>query len=153
YPVQGRALVDWVRPVANYWLARLLRRALYLGGPHALHRCGRVARLDLPGLGQHLRLYEANTLDGVVAMIRMGERWTMALRVRGSNYVLADRATQERRIAAWGALLAQAGQEGSRIAALQWLERTIPDNGHDLAQWWADHGVPGSAYAAAYQEL
>jgi hypothetical protein len=153
YPIQGRALVDWARPLCNYGGARLLKRGRYLGGPHALHRCGQVARIDLPGLGQHLRLYEARSLDGFVAIIRMGDRWTMALQVRGSNYVLADRATQERRIAAWGALLAQAGQEGSRIAALQWLERTIPDTGHDLEQWWAEHGRPDAPYATAYQEL
>src|SRR6188472_3481184 len=50
YPVQGRALIDWVRPVANYWHGRILGTAHYLGGPHALHRCGRLARMDLPGL-------------------------------------------------------------------------------------------------------
>jgi hypothetical protein len=77
----------------------------------------------------------------------------LVLRVQGANYVLGDRASQERRIAAWGALLSQAGQEGSRIAAVQWLERTIPDSGHDLERWWKEHGDDQAPYAATYQEL
>lgn len=152
YPVQGRALVDWVRPLANYAHARLVGGSRYLGGVNALHRCKDV-RLDLPGLGQHLRLYQARPFDGPVAALRMADRWTVVLKVRGANYVLADRATQERRIADWGALLSQCGQEGSRIAALQWLERTVPDSGHDLEQWWRDHGDPDAAYAGAYTNL
>lgn len=153
FPVQGRALVDWARPLANYACARLNGQTRYLGGPYALRRCRNRARLDIPGLGQQLRLFEARTLDGPVAAMRLRDRWTLVLRVRGANYVLADRASQERRIGAWGALLSQSGQEGSRIAALQWLERTIPDSGHDLARWWHEHGDKQSPYATAYSEL
>jgi hypothetical protein len=176
-PVQGRVLVDWVRPLANYGYARACRRGRYLGGAAAFHRCGQVARFDLPGVGQHLRVLEADTtptpsssgtagaahaahsrstvagVSGRVAALRMGTRWTVVLRVRGGNYVLADRASQERRIQAWGALLSQSGQEGSHIAALQWLERTIPDSGHDLAAWWREYGDPTAAYAGAYAAL
>ncbi|GAB3785476.1 SCO6880 family protein [Nocardioides ungokensis] len=153
FPVQGRALVDWARPVANHFYARVKGEARYLGGPFALRRCDSRVRLDLPGLGQQLRLFETRTLDGPVAAMRIGERWTLVLSVRGANYVLADRASQERRISAWGALLSQAGQEGSRIAAVQWLERTIPDSGHDLARWWREHGDEQARYADAYAEL
>jgi len=153
FPVQGRALVDWARPLANYGFARIRGEARYLGGPFALRRCGHIARLDLPGLGQQLRLFEARSFDGPYAAMRIGDRWTMVLRVRGANYVLADRTSQERRISAWGALLSQAGQEGSRIAAVQWLERTIPDSGHDLARWWAEQGDAQAPYAASYAEL
>lgn len=152
YPVQGRALIDWVRPLANHAHARLLGRSRYLGGANALHRRKDVV-LDLPGLGQQLAVYQARPFDGPVAALRIGDRWTVVLKVRGANYVLADRATQERRIADWGALLAQCGQEGSRIAALQWLERTIPDSGHDLELWWHQHGDPDTPYAAAYADL
>ena len=152
YPVQGRALVDWVRPLANHAHGRVLGRSRYLGGANALRRCDDV-RLDLPGLGQHLRVYQARPFDGPVAAMRIGDRWTVVLKVRGANYVLADRATQERRIADWGALLSQCGQEGSRIAALQWLERTVPDSGHDLEQWWTQHGDKTAAYAGAYADL
>ena len=153
YPVQGRALVDWARPLANFGYARIRKDAAYLGGPAALHRTRDLNRIDLPGIGQQLRVYEAETANGRVAALRVGDRWTVVLKVRGTNYVLADRASQERRISAWGALLSQSGQEGSKIAALQWLERAIPDSGHDLEAWWRAHGDQASPYAKDYARL
>jgi hypothetical protein len=152
FPIQGRPLVEWIRPLANHLHRRMLRRTTYLGGPFALRRCA-TPRIDVPGLGQHLKLYAARTFDGHVAALRMANHWTIVLQVRSSNYVLADRATQERRIADWGAVLSQCGQEGSRIARLQWLERTIPDNGHALEEWWQQRGDNESAYAADYAAL
>ena len=68
FPVQGRPLVDWVRPVVNYVYLRVTGRGRYLGGPRALHRCRGVPRLDLPGLGQHLRVLEALGPSGPVAV-------------------------------------------------------------------------------------
>lgn len=151
-PIQGRAIVDWVRPVANHLAARALGRAHYLGGAAALHRT-KQPRMDLPGLGQNLRIYETERADGSIAAVRIGDRWIVVLKVRGSNYVLSDRTSQERRIRSWGALLSQSGQEGSHIAAVQWLERTLPDSGHDLEQWWLDRGDPKATYAQSYEEL
>lgn len=152
-PVQGRPVVDWIGPLVNHANARFYGQRCYLGGPHALRR-RKHAGIDLPGLGEQLKVYEAHTLgEGPIAALRVGDRWTVVLHVRGANYVLADRATQERRIADWGAVLAQCGQEGSRISRLQWLERTVPDNGHNLEQWWHDHGDATTPYAATYADL
>lgn len=152
-PVQGRPLIDWARPVTNYLHMRVTGRGRYIGGPRALHRCRAVPRLELPGLGQQLRVLEVFTSRGPIAVLRLRDRWTVVLQVCGSNYVLADRATQERRVASWGALLSQCGQEGSHISALQWLERTVPDSGQALEEWWAGHGDHQAPYADAYREL
>ncbi len=119
----------------------------------ALHRARFVPRLDLPGIAQALRVYQATTPRGPVAVLRLKDRWTVVLQIRCGNYVLADRATQERRVSAWGALLAQCGQEGSRVAGVQWLERTIPDTGSGLQDWWAQAGDPTAAYAETYAQL
>ena len=41
-----------------------------------------------------------------------------------------------------------------RIARLQILERTLPDSGSGLAQWWQEHGTDdGSWTARVYREL
>ena len=77
----------------------------------------------------------------------------MVIQVRGSNYVLADRAHQERRIAAWGALLSQSGQEGSRVAALQWLERTVPDSATTCSDGGTSTATRTPPYADAYANL
>jgi len=153
FPVQGRCLVDWVRPLLNYAYQRVSGQDRYLGGPRALHRARDVPRLDLPGLARGLRVYEVAIPDGTVALLKLRERWTIVFPVLSSNYVLADRSSQERRVASWGALLAQCGQEGSRVAGLQWLERTIPDTGRGLVEWWERAGRPTSAFAAAYEGL
>jgi hypothetical protein len=170
-PVRGRPAVDWTQPTANYLYGRVTGRARYRGGPWRLpHAPGEVPRLQLPGLARDVCVHALDAADpvpgipttavtgaaaaggGVAVLTRRG-RWTVVLRVQAGNYVLADSATQERRVAAWGALLAQSGQEGSRVAGLQWLERTLPDDGHALTDYWHAHGHPDSPYAAAYREL
>ncbi len=153
FEFQGRPLVDWARPLANYAYQRAIGGDRYLGGQMALHRARFVPRLDLPGIAQALRVYRATTPRGPVAVLRLKDRWTVVLQIRCGNYVLADRATQERRVSGWGALLAQCGQEGSRVAGLQWLERTIPDTGSGLQDWWAQAGDPTAAYADTYAQL
>ncbi|MGH3472726.1 MAG: SCO6880 family protein [Nocardioidaceae bacterium] len=152
-PIQGRPLVDWVRPVLNFGYQRLTGQGRYLGGPWALHRNRYVRRLDLPGLGRPLKILQIPTTDGPIAALKLHDRWTVLVEVHPSTYVLADRASQERRVAAWGSLLAQCGQEGSKIAGLQWLERSIPDSGHALEQWWDEHGNADAPYAAPYRDL
>ena len=152
-PVQGRCLVDWTGPILTYAHQRITGRGRYLGGPTALHRAHHLPRLDLPGLAQGLQVYEAATPRGDVAVLKLRDRWTVVLQVRSPNYVLADRASQERRVNAWGALLAQCGQEGSRITALQWLERTIPDTGRGLQEWWEQAGRPDTPFGPAYARL
>src|SRR4051794_16398347 len=152
-PVQGRPLVDWARPVTHYLFLRVTGRGRYLGGARALHRSRHVPRLDLPGLGQALRVLETQTPLGPVAVLRYRDRWTIVLEVTGTSYVLADRATQHRRVTAWGALLPQPGQEGPPIAALQWLDPPPPDPGHALTEGWPPRGAPPPPYATAYRAL
>ena len=54
-------------------------------------------------------------------------------------FVLLDPAEQERRVVSWGRVLATACRSG-RIASLQVMERTLPDSGKGLADWWEQHG-------------
>ena len=153
-PVQGRPLVDWVRPVANFGYGKLSGQGTYLGGPWAVHAPTQGTReLALPGIGARVRVRSFDTAHGEVAVIRQGNRWTAVLQVTAPAYPLADRATQQERISAWGSLLAQLGQEGSRLAAVQWLERTIPDSGRGLDDWWQQRGDRRAPNAAQYEQL
>jgi hypothetical protein len=154
FPVQGRPAVDWARPVLNYVHGRVSGQGDYLGGPWALHRAvDGPNSLALPGNGSRVRVRAFDTPAGEVAVMRQGVRWTAVLEVTAPAYPLADRATQQERISAWGSLLAQLGQEGSRLAAIQWLERTIPDSGRGLDEWWAAHGQPHAPSARDYEQL
>ena len=153
-PVQGRPLVDWVRPILNYVHGRVTGQADFLGGPWAVHAPMDAPReLRLPGIASRARVRCIDVGRGEVAVIRQGGRWTGVIQVTAPAYPLADRATQQERVHAWGSLLAQLGQEGSKIASVQWLERTIPDSGRGLDEWWQNKGDRSAVSATAYEEL
>jgi Putative type VII ESX secretion system translocon, EccE len=85
-----------------------------------------------------------------------GRLLTAALACRVSAFDLLDRDAQERRLAQWGAVLRAAA--GTPIRRLQWIERTTPAQGDELAQWLhqgRDPSVPprGSALVESYLEL
>ena len=155
FPIQGRPIIDWVRPIGNYLHGRITGQGTYLGGPWAMHAPERGGPRDLalPGIGSRVRIRSFETPQGEVAVMRQGSRWTAVLEVVAPAYPLADRSTQQERVSAWGSLLAQLGQEGSRLAAIQWLERTIPDTGRGLQEWWRTKGDPEAPGAADYEQL
>lgn len=66
---------------------------------------------------------------------------TVVCEVTHPAFVLLDPGEQERRATSWGRVLATVCRSG-RIATLQVLERTLPDSGTGLAEWWAAHGTP-----------
>ena len=143
FPVQGRPVIDWARPIANYVYGRITDQGTYLGGPWAMHAPQIGPRdLRLPGSGGRVRIRSFDSRHREVAVMRQGPRWTAVLEVVAPAYPLADRSTQQERVSAWGSLLAQLGQEGTRLAAIQWLERTIPDSGRGLDDWWRAKGRP-----------
>ena len=78
---------------------------------------------------------------------------TAVLGVTHPAFVLLDPGEQERRINGWGRVLATACRSG-RIARLQVCERTLPDSGTGLAEWWARHGTDDESWpATTYREL
>ena len=78
---------------------------------------------------------------------------TALLEVTHPSFVLLDPGEQERRVHAWGRVLSTVCRS-TRIARLQVLERTLPDSGSGLSQWWAEHGNDdGSWVARTYREL
>ena len=153
-PVQGRPLVEWVRPLLNYLYGRVTGQGLFLGGPWAMHSpTDGPHTLRLPGAAGSVRVRAVNARSGEVAVVRQGSRCTAVLQVTAPAYPLADRSTQQQRVSAWGSLLAQLGQEGSKLAAIQWVERTIPDSGRGLEDWWQSKGDHASPSAGSYEAL
>ena len=67
--------------------------------------------------------------------------------------MLLDPGEQQRRVSGWGRVLAAACRSG-RIARIQVSERTLPDSGTGLAEWWRTHGTDDGSWAATtYAEL
>jgi hypothetical protein len=92
----------------------------------------------------------------VAAGERGGRRLTAVLACRVTAFALLDREAQERRLARWGIVLSGAG--GTPVRRLQWIERTAPAQGDELARWVHDERDPaielrGSAMIESYLEL
>ncbi|MEJ1092564.1 SCO6880 family protein [Microbacterium istanbulense] len=150
-PIAGRPAVEWV-PVAGWWLWRstggqlLYRRRIVKPRP--------AGTLALPGDMARLREHvDPETGAGMIHDPHQGTL-TVVCEVRHPAFVLLDPAEQHRRVTSWGRVLATVCRSG-RIATLQVLERTLPDSGTGLAEWWAAHGTPDADTWAAttYQEL
>jgi hypothetical protein len=85
-----------------------------------------------------------------------GRRAIAILACRVIAFSLLDAAAQERRLSRWGLLLS--GAAGTPIRRLQWVERTVPAQGDELARWVAterDPAVPlrGTPMIDSYIEL
>jgi hypothetical protein len=149
-PVAGRPAIEWL-PVTGQWLMRLaakqtsFRRRVLKPSP--------AGTLALPGDAVPLRQFEDAPTGAVMVHDRHAQTLTALLEVRHPSFILLDPVEQQRRVAAWGRVLSTVCRSG-RIARLQVLERTLPDSGAGLAQWWAEHGHnDGSWVATTYQEL
>ncbi|MDN6024959.1 SCO6880 family protein [Bifidobacterium mongoliense] len=149
-PVAGRPLVEWL-PVGLWWLWKTT-------GGQALYRRRIVTprpdgTLALPGDMARLREYTDPTSGACMIHDPHGQTLTAILEVSHPAFILLDPGEQERRITAWGRVLATTCRSG-RIATLQVLERTLPDSGTGLAEWWAEHGTHDTSWASTtYSEL
>jgi hypothetical protein len=148
--VGGRKLVEW-GPIGARWLWRAA------GGQLQFRR--RIVRplpagtLALPGDAARLRQWVDPETGAVMVHDPHAATLTAVVGVSHPAFVLLDPAEQERRVIGWGRVLATACRSG-RLASLQVTERTLPDSGKGLADWWAQHGSQSGSWAATtYEEL
>jgi hypothetical protein len=85
-----------------------------------------------------------------------GRRLTAVLACRVVAFSLLDAEAQERRLARWGLVLS--GSASTPIRRIQWLERTAPAQGDELARWLHDERDPaiplrGTPIVESYLEL
>ncbi|MCI1659690.1 MAG: PrgI family protein [Bifidobacterium psychraerophilum] len=149
-PVAGRPLVEWL-PVGFWWLWKttggqlLYRRRIVTPRPEGT--------LALPGDMARLREYTDPASGACMIHDPHGATLTAIVEVSHPAFILLDPGEQERRVTTWGRVLATACRSG-RIATVQVLERTLPDSGTGLAEWWAQHGTQDDSWASTtYAEL
>jgi hypothetical protein len=167
-PAAGRTADQWLPVISSFGLRgvigrRRFRSALPTTGMHVTPR-GR-GRLELTApdaeLPSALRDVELRGLGadgqglGVIRESR-GRRLTAVLACRALAFALLDPEAQERRLAQWGLILAACAQ--APIRRLQWIERTAPAQGDELARWLhsaRDPALParGTPIVESYLEL
>jgi hypothetical protein len=163
-PLGGRTVQEWA-PVAVAFAGRRLRRHHRFRSP--VPDAGSVVRGDgkmhpapavAPRTLGDVRIISVDHRERAIGALseRSGRRLTAVLACRVAAFSLLDQEAQERRLARWGLVLSGAG--GTAIRRLQWIERTAPAQGDELARWVhseRDPAVPlrGTAMIESYLEL
>jgi len=148
---RGRSLAEWAPVYGSYRLRRAKGQLVWLARPGTRPR--REGLLHLPGAAASLRV--ATSPDGRLAAVHHPQRGTLTavLRLSSRAFALLDPATQNQHVRDWGRTLAALSRSG-HLAAIQVLERTVPDSGDTLQRYWADHGLPGTPVAGPiYEDL
>jgi hypothetical protein len=148
--VGGRKLVEWL-PIATRWAWRstggqlLFRRRIVRPRP--------VGTLALPGDAARLRQWLDPESGAVMVHDPHQATLTAIVGVTHPAFILLDPLEQQRRVTSWGRVLATACRSG-RITSVQVMERTLPDSGKGLAQWWSQHGSQDDSWTSrTYGEL
>ena len=145
-PVAGRPLEAWLPLVAGYGWRRLRGRHRFSSRAHLWGHLVRVredgAVLDVlppedrPLCLRDLRLLEVDTGDRQqpVGVIGHARRHTFGgiLRVQGGPFHLLDDCGQASAVRAWASILAGYALGSSPVSRLQWIERTMPEDAHQL---------------------
>jgi hypothetical protein len=158
-PAGHRTLEEWLPVVASFAVRRAvgrtrLRSALPLQGFGGRRR----PAADVPPALRGVEIGELKYRDRTVGEISdRGGRWmTAVLACRVVSFSLLDAEAQERRLARWGIVLSSAA--GTAVRRIQWIERTAPAQGDELARWLhaeRDPAVPlrGTPMIESYLEL
>jgi hypothetical protein len=164
FPFEGRTLEAWA-PIGFRWALRSReeRRGYRSRSPGSGVRRAPdgelVGEASLPDELSGLRMLEVPYGSDSVGVLRdrAAGTYTAALAVRAGAFGLLDGAEQERKLDAWGSVLASLARDGSAVRRLQWIERTLPAQADELAgylQAERDRAVPlDSGLVASYIEL
>jgi hypothetical protein len=163
-PFEGRTLQEWA-PLALRWVSRSAgqKRGYRSGSP------GGGVRIEangdptftssLPPELAGLRMLEVPYGSDQIGVLhdRRAGTYTAALAVGAGAFGLLDPAEQERKLDAWGSVLASMARDGSPVRRLQWIEQTLPAKGDELPAYLheeRDRAVPlDSGVVASYIEL
>jgi hypothetical protein len=165
----GRTVEEWVPIAARFAGRRATRRDRFISTVPTLgavgSRLGRTRRPeairpapDAPGELRGVELVEVPYRQRSIGVLseHSGKRLTAVLACRVLAFSLLDAEAQERRLARWGLVLS--GASGTAIRRLQWVERTAPAQGDELARWVQaerDPAIPlrGTPMIESYLEL
>ncbi|HEY5317252.1 MAG TPA: SCO6880 family protein [Solirubrobacteraceae bacterium] len=158
-PVGHRTLEEWLPVLTAFALRRLGGRTHFRSWtPLQGFGARRRSAVAVPPALHGVEIRELEYRDRTVgALSERGGRWmTAVLACRVVAFSLLDAEAQERRLARWGVVLSSAA--GTPVRRIQWIERTAPAQGDELARWLhAEHdpAVPlrGTPMIESYLEL
>lgn len=159
-PIAGRTVEEWAPVVVSWFIKGVSGERRFASRRPSLGQTGAAdPQPEWPAQLKGLTLLaaaapSAPTGIGVIKDKRSGT-YTGVLSVRGKSFSLLDEPEKARRLAVWAGILAGLAREGGFVHRLQWLERTIPDPGNELADYLKEAiAVPyHSASVRSYLEV
>jgi hypothetical protein len=159
-PFEGRTPAEWV-PVALRFGLRGRLSGYRSDAPEAGFRVGgdEDRKISLPPEleGVDLLSFPYGGEEVGVLCERRAGTYTAAIAVRADAFALRDASEQARALESWGGVLASCARENSAVRRVQWIERTVPGQGDELASYLQekrDRTVRSSAgVVSSYIEL
>lgn len=160
-PLAGRTPIDWAPVLSAYVLRGVTGSRRFRSGAPRVGRSSPTAAdartalpRDLRGVELHSLAYRGATIGAISD--RGGRLFTAVLACEMGSFQLLDPPAQERRLAQWGIVLSACA--GTPVRRLQWVERTAPAQGDELARWLHAERDPvlgerGSPLLESYLEL
>ena len=145
--VAGRTIDEWMVAAVSFQLLKLGGRNRFYSGafaPRAAADPAGPAPMDLPGVLAPIRILSAETGTGdtMAVLYHPHERtYTAVARIRFAGIGLADAAKRDAQVTGWGRLLAGLCVEGHPIIRVQAIQRSLREDGIELASWHARHLV------------
>jgi hypothetical protein len=154
WPVGGRTVEEWAPDAARHVdVLRLQRRARRDRPFESLGVLGvdltptGVMRSDPSDAGASPGTGAGVILDG------SRQTYTAVLDVSAPGFVLMGADDKSRRVSAWSGVLASLARDGTTLHRVQWVERSLPDDGTAVRGYAAENAVmgagdaPGRSYA------
>jgi hypothetical protein len=162
-PVGQRTLEQWAPVACSFVFRGIGRRRRWTSPVPGLGIRARSSRLVQPAPAAPSSLGGVKIVDvayrerPIGALLEQSARLlTAVLACRVVAFSLLEADAQERRLARWGLVLS--GSASTPIRRIQWLERTAPAEGDELARWLHDERDPsiplrGAPMIESYLEL
>jgi Putative type VII ESX secretion system translocon, EccE len=156
-PWRGRIVTEWAPIVWAYGRARLTGRSDYRSPAPRLGTA--TGSVPLPAEVGDVQFLAHPHNGGVlgVAVDRRAGLYTGVLEVQSPSFLLEDTERQQELMARWGATLARLAAGGTAVHRLQWVVRTIPDDGNGVRNYLkharASDLDEASAVVRSYLEL
>ena len=143
WPIGGRTIEEWAPTVLRWTAIKLLRRERWTSPVPVLGQtaAGEPQQSPPPILDGVRILAAPVESDGRTAGLvhdRRAGTYAAVLAVRGRSFQLADAPEKQRRLATWGGVLAGLARASSDVHRIQWVERTVPEDGDAMGRYLSE---------------
>jgi len=159
WPVAGRTVEEWAPDAARHVDVLRRQRKLRRRQPFATLRFFHV---DLTGSevapGRRRAVGDGERRVGPGAGVvhdAARQTYTAVLTVSGPGFVLSGASDKARRVGGWSGVLASLAREGTAVHRVQWIERSLPDDGAVVRRHLAERATlgPDCAPHRSYADL